>query len=311
MDEQSLNILFYVTFIVVTILVILVAIHRTIIKKVLKKYRLRNEKKIRDIMIKLGFDYDSNQDIFYSRNDAWQKKYGYCKLYDEAALLFDMIMDCEPIYFDYNNEKWLIEFWKGQYGSCTGAEVGIYKSKGNKNKFEELFNSTFYDAIDENNDISVRFSLNKGGKKLFEREGSFWWITGFILGEYSEPEELSMNIDITLKDKDMLDAFLKGLKNTGYLDEELKVEGLTVSINYKKPYTKQPYTRDGNIERLKQMKNKLLCNKLKSLFDSSLNSFENLVILKDIKSDEFNNIQSFLESNRIVVIYKKIEGYLK
>ena len=59
------------------------------------------------------------------------------------------------------------------------------------------------------------------------------------------------------------------------------------------------------------MKNKLLCNKLKSLFDSSLNSFENLVILKDIKSDEFNNIQSFLESNRIVVIYKKIEGYLK
>lgn len=283
----------------------------TIIRRVFKKYRLSREEKIRDIMIKLGYDYDSNQDIFYSRNDAWQKKYGYCKLYDEAAPSFDMIIDCEPIYFDYENKKWLIEFWKGQYGMCTGAEVGIYKNEGNKNKFEELFDSTFYDAIDENNDISVRFSLNKGEKKLFKREGSFWWITGFILGEYSEPEELSMSIEITLKDKAMFKAFLRGLRKAGYLDEEIKVKGTTVRINYEKPHTKQPYTRSGNIAYLKQMKNKLLCNNLKALFDPTLNSFENLVRLKKTQSDEFNNIESFLKRNRIANIYSNIEKYTK
>ena len=304
MDEQSLNILFYVTFVVVTIIVILVESHTSIIRSIFRKYKLSDEEKIRDIMIKLGYDYDSNQDIFYSRNDAWQKKYGYCKLYDEAAPSFDMIIDCEPIYFDYENKKWLIEFWKGQYGMCTGAEVGIYKSRS---QIKELFNSTLYEAIDENNDISVKFSLSKGEKKLLKREGFFWWITGFILGEYLEPEELSMSIDITLKDNYMLEAFLKGIRNAGYLDEEIKVEGLTVSINYEKPHTKQPYTRNGNIERLKQMKNKRLCNNLKALFDPSLNSFENLVRLKNLKSDDFKKIESFLKGNRMSEIYRKIE----
>ena len=308
MDEQNIKIMFYVTFVLITILVLLIESRSIIIKRIVNKYELSHEKKIRDLMIKLGYDYDLNQDIFFSRNDAWQKKYGYCNLYDEAAPFFDIIIDCEPIYFDYDNKKWLIEFWKGQYGICTGAEVGIYKIK---DQDKELFNSTIYDAIDENEGISTKLSLSKGEKKLLEREGSFWWLTGFILCEYSEPEELSMNIDLTFKDNDMLEAFLKGLRDAGYSEAEIKVEGLTVSINYEKPHTKQPYTRNGNIERLKQMKNKSLCSKLKSLFDPSLNSFENIVRLKNINSAEFKNIESFIKGSRISEIYRNIEKYIK
>ena len=54
MDEQSLNILFYVTFVVVTIIVILVESHTSIIRSIFRKYKLSDEEKIRDIMIKLG-----------------------------------------------------------------------------------------------------------------------------------------------------------------------------------------------------------------------------------------------------------------
>ena len=282
-----------------------------ILKRIFKRDKLGHEEKVEDIMKALGYDYDISQDIFYSRSDAWQKEYGYCRLYDEAAPSFDIIIDAEPIYFEYNNEHWLIEFWKGQYGICTGAEVGIYKSKCKGNKFEELFDSKFYDAIDENSDIKINISLFKNGKKLFERSGSFWWITGFILGEYSEPEELTLNIEITLKDKEMADAFLNGLKVAGYSEEEVKVNENTLTIFYEKPHTKQAYIRSSHMENVKQMKNKVLCHKLKLLIDPNLNSFDNLVMLKKNQYDEFTKIESWLKASRLIDIYEIIKNYIK
>lgn len=76
----------------------------------------------------MGFDYDSKKDAFYSTKDAWQKNFGYCHLYDVLAPEFRMIIDTEPIRFNYNNKNWLIAFWKGQYGIVTGAEIGIYNT---------------------------------------------------------------------------------------------------------------------------------------------------------------------------------------
>ena len=60
-----------------------------------------------------GYSYDMKQDMFYSRMDAWQREMGYCRLYDEVAAPCGMIIDCEPINFEYDGKKWLIEFWKG------------------------------------------------------------------------------------------------------------------------------------------------------------------------------------------------------
>jgi hypothetical protein len=57
-----------------------------------------------------GYSYDPQQDIFYSNMDAWQREFGYCRLYDEAATPLRLIMDCEPIYFDFKEKHWLIEF---------------------------------------------------------------------------------------------------------------------------------------------------------------------------------------------------------
>lgn len=41
-----------------------------------------------------GFTYDPEQDIFFSNMDAWQREFGYCRLYDEAAAPFGMIVEC-------------------------------------------------------------------------------------------------------------------------------------------------------------------------------------------------------------------------
>ena len=53
----------------------------------------------------LWFGYDPHQDVFYTIIDPWQRKMGYTRLYDEAAVLSFMVLDSEPIYFEYDNKS--------------------------------------------------------------------------------------------------------------------------------------------------------------------------------------------------------------
>lgn len=95
-----------------------------------------------------GFAYEPRGDYFYSRMYCWQRKTGYCRLYDEGASLFNMIMDCEPVTFSYGGKRWLIELWKGQYGITTGGEIGVYNTH-----LEDIhtsrFTGTFYENISD------------------------------------------------------------------------------------------------------------------------------------------------------------------
>ena len=95
-----------------------------------------------------GFAYEINGDYFYSLMDCWQREVGYCRLYDEAAPMFNMIMDCEPVEFSYGGKRWLIELWKGQYGITTGGEIGIYNTK-REDIDHEKFKGTFYENIQD------------------------------------------------------------------------------------------------------------------------------------------------------------------
>lgn len=318
MDQTSLYIIFIMIFIWMIVrksLDILGKDDSTLLKKVSKVVLRRNKssdkEEVENIMKSLGYEYDIKQDIFYSRKDAWQRKYGYCRLYDEAASSFGMILDSEPIYFEYDNKRWLIEFWKGQYGICTGGEVGIYQTEKDEGRFSDLFKYRLYNSIQDEAGINVKFSLMKNGEKLFTREDRHWWLTGFILGQYSEPSELEMNIEIMFEDKELLQAFLKGLKEAGYYNEEVKVSETIVKIKFKKPHTNQPYSRTDKADNFQQMKNKLLCDSYNSLIDSNLNSFDNLVRLKEIESDMFDEIINLPRSMDFIDIYESVKNYIK
>ena len=52
-----------------------------------------------------GFAYEPYQDIFYSIMYPWQREVGYCRLYDEACAPLSMIIDSEPIKFNYDGRK--------------------------------------------------------------------------------------------------------------------------------------------------------------------------------------------------------------
>jgi len=211
-----------------------------------------------------GYNYDSTQDIFWSNLDSWQRKVGYCRLYDEAAAPLGMIMDCEEIYFQYLGQKWMIGLWKGQYDMVTGGEIGVYNEALDL-KILGIFKGTFYQCASDAHLLQMSFTLKKNGKPLFTRSGKHWWLTGFKLGEFSQPSELSMDVSITLENAVMRDAFVAGLWNAGYTLDKLSKNGNTVSFKFGTPHTPQPLTRTKPTDRLIQWKNQQLCLKYQKL----------------------------------------------
>lgn len=207
-----------------------------------------------------GYAYDAEQDIFYCNMNPWQRNMGYNRLYDESMSLLGMIVDCEPIYFEYNNKIWLIEFWKGQYDLNTGCEVGIYTVDKPLINIPKMYKYMLYKCASDEERLTMSFTLKKNGRILFSRDEKHWWLAGFKLGEYSEPSELTMNLNITLKDDIMCNAFIQGLMEAGYSRDEISVNGNTVGLTFDRPHTPQPVTRTDKSDEIIQKKNKLLCD---------------------------------------------------
>lgn len=205
-----------------------------------------------------GFTYSRHGGFFYSRRDCWQRGMGYCKLYDETAPFFNMIMDCEPVRFSYGGKRWLIELWKGQYGIATGAEIGVYNTD-RPDISSERFTGTFYDAAKDSEQLDISFTLYKDNKKLLSRRARHWWLTAFLPGEFSDKKELSMHIKIKFPDREMLGAFVRGLRAIGYECHELMVRRMCVSFIYNFPHTPQPASQDGIQKAMVQRMNKTNC----------------------------------------------------
>lgn len=179
-----------------------------------------------------GYSYISSQDLFTSRLDAWQRKFGYCQLYDRAAGRLGMIFDCLPVYFDYQGKTWLVEFWKGQYGINTGCEVGIYYADRIFKK--EEIKTTLFHSVRNKDMLRISFCLIKNHSVVAHLRSKHWWLTGFLPGCFSEPAELTLQVSVTFAYPDMTAAFLRGLKFTGYDAGKYNVHCNTVTITFDK-----------------------------------------------------------------------------
>jgi hypothetical protein len=258
-----------------------------------------------------GYSYDAKQDIFYSMIDAWQRDMGYCRLYDESAAPLNMIIDCEPIYFNYAGKRWLIEFWKGQYALTCGGEIGVYSTEEPDLRISGVFVGTFYQCARDTDLLKMSYSLMKNGKLLFRRKDKHWWLTGFKLGEFSEPNDLTMNLSITLIDSEMRDAFIGGLKRAGYSKHEITVNRNTVSLNFKKTRTKQPYTRTPQTDWIIQKKNKLLCDKYQELTGPYNNFSDKVKAIQEASPELYKEILNIGKTRQLFSMFDKIKGYIK
>ncbi|SCZ10321.1 DUF4474 domain-containing protein [Alkaliphilus peptidifermentans] len=284
-----------------------------------KLYRNNSNRKVKkdlevtlDELIEMaGYSYDLEQDIFFSNMYAWQRDMGYCRLYDEAAAPLSIIIDCEPIYFEYNDKRWLIEFWKGQYGMATGCEIGVYATDEPNIDVIGLFNGPFYYCVGDDELLQMSFVLTKNGKTLFERSHKHWWLTGFLLGEFSEPSELIMNLYITLDNETMRDEFLKGVLAAGYLQEEIKINANTIGIKFDKAHTNQPFTRGKATDLITQRKNKRLCDEYHELTKEFDNSLDKIKAIQEKAPDMLDKVFCIGKSKELFKSFERIKRYLK
>lgn len=257
-----------------------------------------------------GFAYEPYQDIFFSLMNPWQRELGYCRLYDEASAALSMIIDCEPIRFEYGGRRWLIEFWKGQYGMNTGGEVGIYYTTGPDLNIPGVFNGTFYYCVHDEDCINMSFVFKKNGNILFTRSGYHWWLTGFKLGEFSKPSQLSMDITLDLYDKRMANTFVEALKKAGYKDQEFLQQGRRVIIRYDKPHTKQPLTRTTLTEFIMQRNNESFCDSYNFLTEAYTDTLDKLEIVRKESPSMYNQILNIGKPKAMFESYNTIKGYL-
>lgn len=185
-----------------------------------------------------GFQYDYPKGIYESRQDALQRIFGYTSMYDDLSTHVYMVIDIEPIYFTYGNQKYMIELWKGQYGVASGCEIGIYLAS-------DRHEGKYYSATDSDM-LPMSYSLynNKMNQTLFTREGTHWWLTGFKPGVFSNPEDLSLeNINIQFKNSDMARAFYNAMVahfQNRQSEYQYRINNSTVSFRWHNTVAEQP-----------------------------------------------------------------------
>lgn len=211
---------------------------------------------LNELVEPFGYCYDNIQDIFSSSKDAWQRAFGYSYLYDKTASRFHMVFDCLPVYFDYGGKTWLLEFWKGQYGINTGGEIGLYHADRLISPQERKH--TLFASASDNEMLNFSFRLTKD-TDLAAVSARHWWLTCFLMGTFSRPEDLSMEISITFPDCDMRDAFVNGLMESGYHPCDICLCSLTVRLVFQTPV----YTQCGCLCRIHkkfaQCMNRIFC----------------------------------------------------
>lgn len=210
---------------------------------------------LNDLIEPYGFSYNIKQDTVVTTVDAWQRQFGYRALFDKTAAYFNMVFDCEPVYFDYDGKTWLIELWKGQYGINTGSEVGVYHA--DSILLPSQYRKAHFKSASDNEMPEICSELYKEGKTVFTIREKHWWLAGFRMGCFSRPRDLSMRVSITFPNCCMMQSFVKALHASGYSDCALCICGLTVTVTFVKPSVR--YRRQRLRRAISQWKNRLFC----------------------------------------------------
>lgn len=197
------------------LLILLFLLYRNyLIRKICTMDFCEKIKKINDVAGNFGFAYEYAGDYITNREDAWQKSFGYNRIFDEKAPLLSMVLDSEPVYFDYKGKTWLLEIWKGQYGITAGAEVGLYCADGLVSP-QERATAQFHAAPLEQY-VRASWRLLKNGIPFLCHSRKSWWITGFRVGQFVWPHQLQMGIMLTFPNEEMLLAFTHSLLKLDY-----------------------------------------------------------------------------------------------
>ena len=231
---------------------------KRIIKKICNMKKAEKCFLLNELADSFGYCYHCSCGFFSTIFDTWQREFGYTYLYDKTAPRLQMVFDCEPIYFDYDGKTWLIEFWKGQYGINTGAEIGVYHA--DRIVSEKDYKKTVFSCAAENEILELSLLLYNKNRKYVWIHEKHWWLTAFLTGCYSDPSDLFLETSIVFPDYEMLNAFAKGMRKAGYSNKDFYIFGLKASFTFYNPQSEESCLYSRFWRRYSQWKNKIFCN---------------------------------------------------
>lgn len=192
-----------------------------------------------------GYKYHTEDKIFYTAEDSWQRNFGFAEVYDKAAAIGFMTYNTFRVYFTYDNLEWMIQFWKGQYGyAFIGAEIGVYTRPAGSD------NGTFYGCADDAHKFYMTMDVyrrNVDNKNKFDHlftrsRVKTWWCTGFVPGtlgfaKINVPDQdgtatLKVDSKIEFYNPEMAHAFMNGLSKVKYLENNAALAGTKRSVNF-------------------------------------------------------------------------------
>lgn len=280
------------------------------VREVNKQTDEEKVKYINEALSKYGFLLDMNDDIVYSSISAPQRMFGYCRLYDELAPLLNINIDCEPIYFQYDGKRWLIEFWKGQYGMETGAEIGVYSTDKPDINIPGIFSGTLYECVSDDELLDMEYALIRNEQLLIKRREKHWWLTGFDVGTFSDTDELTLEVKIVFPSLDMQRAFIGGLQYAGYNTNDIIRKGKMVQVVFKTPKTKQRKKFGRTYLSFIQKKNKLYCNIFNWLTKDFTRTIDKIYFLKVYWPKLFKVIVNNKSVEKLSEIYQNVQDYI-
>lgn len=257
-----------------------------------------------------GLEYDKKQDSFSTRKDSWQNEYGYCRLYDESAAMQGIIYDCEVIPFDFNGKHWIISLQKGQYCLSTGAEISVYNTARNPILIPSVFNGTFYDCIDEEDQLIISFTLLKNNDTYLNMHGSSWCVNAFRLGDFSDPRDLYMHIKITFPTNSMCLVFSDSLINMGYQPEDITILSNTVYFVFDEPKSPQPLTRNILTTFIMQRNNEQYINAYQYISQDFSTTLTKLTYLKYYFPEMYKEVIAIGKPKDMFLDYEDIKEHL-
>lgn len=200
-----------------------------------------------------GYKYSVKDRIFYTGEDSWQRNFGFTEIYDKAAAIGTMTYNTIRVRFNYNDEEWMLQFWKGQYGLLfIGAEVGVYTRPVGST-------GTFYNCADDDHKLWMTmdlyrqkiFNQNKYSHVFTRSRCQTWWCTGFVfgslgLGMLNIPDEngtakLKADTRIEFYDSEMANAFIESLVKIDYIENNSALAGTKRAIHFYEFKTEEEY----------------------------------------------------------------------
>ncbi len=165
----------------------------------------------------LSYKMDPHEGYFYTEEKAWQRQFGFNRIYDQAATLIFFYYDTLRAYMNHDGLDWMIQLWKGQYGFMfLGAEIGVYTKPEDRSNGE----IDHYDCATDEQMLGMEIRMYNKGEVGFRRPyKKYWWATGFIAGtleDFRDKSQLVLEARLTLHDEEMAELFADELLRLGF-----------------------------------------------------------------------------------------------